>query len=272
MKQEGRLTPPSLPQITSRRQQRSGSFTSLEVEFSCLRAELIASLEDDEKSLSMMRNALRDWEAKPEFKMIVPGSLENARTVEEFVVALKPTCLDCTLLYIAVRAQRNTAAKEKLEKYFQLKEKTPVPIRMQEEEETPSVGDQNGTAITSSYSIAKAVIQEEVLSGKQYEETTSWLSYVWKIPRVALSFLYAEKGSIVLRWQIDASLESHIGAVPITGHALKVLSGLRVTRVTLGDSYQLEIPNLAPDAEVSWEFSLHSVQTPRNKMQLHIRV
>ena len=66
VKQEVRLTPPRLPRITSTgfRQQRSGSFTSLEVEFSCLRAELITSLEDDEKSLSMMRNALRDWEAK----------------------------------------------------------------------------------------------------------------------------------------------------------------------------------------------------------------
>lgn len=247
---------PSRPSCISSSEQCSGSFSGLEVEFACLKADLIDCLKDDQKSLSMMRNALRNWDEKPEFKGIEPGSLEKARTVEEFFVALKPHYLDCTLLYIAIRAQKNTVAKKKMEEYLALKEEADV---LQDEKDEMLAAVQ----ASSQCAIAEAVIQKEALSGKQYEETTSWLSYMWGIPRVALRFLWGKKGSIIVQWQIDASLESYVKTVGISGQALKALSKLSVTQVTLGNSYWLEIPQLTPMAKVS----LHASLTPGKSMK-----
>ena len=195
----------------------------------------------------MMRNALRNWDEKPEFKHIKPGSLENAKTVEEFFVALKPHYLDCTLLYIAISAQKNTVAKEKMADYLEMKQEADVLLREKDELLSP-VQISNGGE--NSHLIAGAVIQKERMSGREYEETTSWLSYLWGVPRAALGFFWGKKGSVIIKWQIDASLESNIKAEAITGLALRVLSKLNVTEITLGDSYHLEIPQLTPEAEV----------------------
>jgi cell division septum initiation protein DivIVA len=235
------------PARLSSLQQGSGSFSNLEVEFACLQADLIDCLEGDPKALSMMRNALRNWDEKPEFRHIEPGSLENAKTVEEFFVALKPHYLDCTLLYIAIRAQKNSAAKEKMAEYLEMKQEADVLLR-EKDELSP---DQTSNGGENSQLIAGAVIQKEGMSGREYEETTSWLSYLWGVPRAALNFLRGKKGSVIIEWQIDASLEPLIRAGAITGLALRVLSKLNVTEIKLGDSYRLEIPQLMHEAEDS---------------------
>ena len=185
------------------------------------------------------------WRKNPKFKRILSDSYNKATSVKEFIDALHPTCLDCELLAISVQATRCTEAIARLDDYLELKNRKPITVSG-----SGVGGDSVAEGVANDSMTAGAVIRREGLTGKQYEQTTNWLSYVWKIPRAAFRFFWSKKGSFILRWKIDSSLEPHIRSVPITGGALKEGAELQVSEITLGDSYTLEIPNLSQEAEV----------------------
>jgi len=246
-------SPTSSRSATTRRQKyrkrRSDSFSPLEELFAYLVSDLVDILER-EHVLQKMKTAIDylPWRKNPKFKRILSDSYKKATSVKEFIDALHPTCLDCELLAISVEATRCTEAIARLDDYLELKDSKSITISgsvVGGDSVAEGVANGNADSMT-----AGAVIRREGLTGRQYEQTTNWLSYVWEIPRAAFRFFWSKKGSFILRWKIDTSLEPHIRSVPITGGALKEGAELQVSEITLGDSYTLEIPNLSQEAEV----------------------
>ena len=261
--QEQALSPPTSPNssrpATARRQKyrkrRSDSFTPLEELFAYLVCDLVDILER-EHVLQKMKTAMDylPWRKNPKFKKILTDSYKKATSVKEFIDALHPTCLDCELLSIAVKATRCMEAIDRLDEYLELKESKSIPgSEAGGDEATEGVANENADNMT-----AGAVIRRDGLTGRQYEQTTNWLSYVWEIPRAAFRFFWSKKGSFILTWKMDSSLEPHIRSMPITGEALKTFAEFQVSEITLGDSYKLEIPSLPQEAEVCMQYTCTS--------------
>ena len=255
MKRGETLSPPASPtkSATGRRQnyrkRRSDSFTLLEELFAYLVSDLVDILEG-KHVLQRMKTALDylPWRENPKFKCIVSDSYRKATSIKEFIDALHPTCLDCELLAFSVEATECREAIAKLERYLKVKDSESISTSEDREGEgRANEGVVNGDA---AYKPAGAVLRRGAMTGKQYEQTTSWLSRIWDIPRAAFRFFWSKKGSFILRWKIDPSLEPHIRSVSITGGALKEGAELQVSNISLGDSYTLEIPNLSQEADV----------------------
>ena len=235
------------------RKRRSESFTELQELFAYLMSDLVEIL-GDEQVLPKMKTTLDylPWQENPKFKNVLSESYKTASSVKEFFDALRPTCLDCELLAITVEATKCLEAIAALDRYLKVKDSTTIPTSGDDEKDkVESTVQTSPNGCASNFKIVEACIQKESVNGRQYEEATGWLSYMWKIPRAALRFFRGKKGSVILEWQIEASLESHISSVPVTGLALKKFAAMGVTQIKVGDSYELEIPTeLPPEAEV----------------------
>ena len=226
---------------------RSSSFTDLEEQFALLIPELVEALETCEKVLQRMKLAMKslDWRNKPEFRHISSDSFKSATDVKEFIEAIEPTCLDCELLRIAVKASKCNEAITAMEEYLALKDLVDIPIT-----EDGTVATRVASNRQCQCSRVRVISQRGSMNGNQYEKITNMLSKLWESPRAALRFLWCTKGSFKVYWRVHPSLVAHITSLPITGQNLKELAELQVTEVTLDESYKLSVPSLPPEADV----------------------
>jgi len=89
----------------------------------------------------------------------------------------------------------------------------------------------------------KAKVDVNTLILRDYDEKTSLLCGVLKLPRFALSYLRTATGCLLLVWQMSANLVSYVQSVQLTDSDLQLLAKQRFTYIMVADSYHICIPS-----------------------------
>ena len=115
---------------------------------------------------------------------------------------------------------------------------------------SPTPEPQHSTAepqstIPSSLAIVTAKVDKDEFTTEDYEETTTCLSNLWDLPRLAFKYMSAKKNCVVVKWQIPSSLLPLIQSVQVTDEDYQYLASHSITEVHIDDCYSLIVPNLA---------------------------
>ena len=91
----------------------------------------------------------------------------------------------------------------------------------------------------------EAKVDTAFLTLKDYDEKTSLLCGVLKLPRFALSYLHLATGCVLLTWQMSADLIEYVQSVQLTDSDLQLLAKHGFTNIKVADSYHIFIPCFA---------------------------
>ena len=94
----------------------------------------------------------------------------------------------------------------------------------------------------------EAKVDTDFLTLKDYDEKTSLLCGVLRLPRFALSYLHLASGCVLLTWQMSADLVEYVQSVQLTDSGLLLLAKHGFTNIEIANSYHIAIPNCS-----SWE-------------------
>ena len=89
----------------------------------------------------------------------------------------------------------------------------------------------------------KAKVDVNMLTLKDYDDKTSLLCGVLKLPRFALSYLRTATGCLLLVWQMSANLVSYVQSIQLTDNDLQLLAKQRFSYIMVADSYHICIPS-----------------------------
>ena len=89
----------------------------------------------------------------------------------------------------------------------------------------------------------KAKVDVNMLTLRDYDDKTSLLCGVLKLPRIALSYLRTTTGCLLLVWQMSANLVSYVQSIQLTDSDLQLLVKQGITYIMVADSYHICIPN-----------------------------
>ena len=117
-------------------------------------------------------------------------------------------------------------------------ESSPTP------EPQPSAAEAQ-SASPSPLAVVTAKVDKDEFTAKDYEETTTCLSNLWELPRLAFKYMSAKKNCVVVKWQIPSSLLPLIQSVQVTDEDYKYLASHSITEVRIDDCYSLTVPALA---------------------------
>ena len=91
----------------------------------------------------------------------------------------------------------------------------------------------------------QAKVDQDLFTLKDYDEKTSLLCGVLKLPRFALSYLRLATGCVLLTWQMSADLVEYVQSVQLTDSDLLLLAKHGFTNIRVADSYHIFIPCFA---------------------------
>ena len=91
----------------------------------------------------------------------------------------------------------------------------------------------------------EAKVDTDFLTLKDYDEKTSLLCGVLKLPRFALNYLRLATGCVLLTWQMSADLVEYVQSVQLVDRDLQLLAKYGFTNIKVADSYHIFIPCLA---------------------------
>ena len=91
----------------------------------------------------------------------------------------------------------------------------------------------------------EAKVDTDFLTLKDYDEKTSLLCGVLRLPRFALSYLRLATGCVLLTWQMSADLVEYVQSVQLTDSDLQLLAKHGFTNIKVADSYHIAIPCFA---------------------------
>lgn len=94
----------------------------------------------------------------------------------------------------------------------------------------------------------EAKVDTDILTLKDYDEKTSLLCGVLRLPRFALSYLRLATGCVLLTWQMSVDLVQYVQSVQLTDSDLQLLAKQGFSYINIADSYHIAIPNSS-----SWE-------------------
>ena len=258
------------------------SIPEFAAEFAWLIADLVDLLDKYDGALGRMKIALENLvlPQPPRKKLvyIVPShKYKEATSVEELFKLLTPywSCIDCKLLHFIVKASNCQQAMERLDKflhhgdsispslvvYSPAKANTSEPAKEKTSEfQCTSILSQptkSETVLKTGSSVeVEAKVDTDFLTLKDYDEKTSLLCGVLRLPRFALSYLRFTTGCVLLTWQMSADLVEYVQSVQLTNSDLQLLAKYGFTNIKIANSYQTTIPKssfwkTAGGAEVS---------------------
>ena len=94
----------------------------------------------------------------------------------------------------------------------------------------------------------EAKVDTDFLTLKDYDEKTSLLCGVLRLPRFALSYLRLATGCVLLTWQMSVDLVQYVQSVQPTDSDLQLLAKHGFSYINIANSYHIAIPNSS-----SWE-------------------
>lgn len=94
----------------------------------------------------------------------------------------------------------------------------------------------------------EAKVDTDFLTLKDYDEKTSLLCGVLRLPRFALSYLRLATGCVLLTWQMSAELVQYVQSVQLRNSDLQLLAKHGFSFINIANSYHIAIPNSS-----SWE-------------------
>ena len=89
----------------------------------------------------------------------------------------------------------------------------------------------------------EAKVDTDILTLKDYDEKTSLLCGVLRLPRFALSYLRLATGCVLLTWQMSVDLVQYVQSVQPTDSDLQLLAKHGFSNINIGNSYHIAIPN-----------------------------
>ena len=166
------------------------------------------------------------------------------------------------VLYSPTRANSSESSKADISKSDTLSERKEVgkvivnqPMQSPAKRlVTPSMEESQCTSIpTERQSDSKressvkveAKVDTDFLTLKDYDEKTSLLCGVLKLPRFALSYLRLATGCVLLTWQMSGDLVEYVQSVQLTDSDLQLLAKHGFTNIKIADSYHIFIPCFA---------------------------
>ena len=89
----------------------------------------------------------------------------------------------------------------------------------------------------------EAKVDTDFLTLKDYDEKTSLLCGVLRLPRFALSYLRLATGCVLLTWQMSVDLVQYVQSVQPTDSDLQLLAKHGFSYINIANSYHIAIPN-----------------------------
>ena len=89
----------------------------------------------------------------------------------------------------------------------------------------------------------EAKVDADFLTLKDYDEKTSLLCGVLRLPRFALSYLYLATGCVMLTWQMSVDLFEYVQSIQLTDSDLQLLPKHEFTYIKVANSCHIAIPN-----------------------------
>ena len=89
----------------------------------------------------------------------------------------------------------------------------------------------------------EAKVDTDFLTLKDYDEKTSLLCGVLRLPRFALSYLRLATGCVLLTWQMSVDLVQYVQSIQPTDSDLLLLAKHGFSFINIANSYHIAIPN-----------------------------
>ena len=89
----------------------------------------------------------------------------------------------------------------------------------------------------------EAKVDTDILTLKDYDEKTSLLCGVLRLPRFALSYLRLATGCVLLTWEMSVDLVQYVQSVQLTDSDLQLLAKHGFSYINIANSYHIAIPN-----------------------------
>ena len=89
----------------------------------------------------------------------------------------------------------------------------------------------------------EAKVDTDFLTLKDYDEKTSLLCGVLRLPRFALSYLRLATGCVLLTWEMSVDLVQYVQSVQPTDSDLQLLAKHGFSFINIANSYHIAIPN-----------------------------
>ena len=144
--------------------------------------------------------------------------------------------------------ERNEADRVIVDQPMQSPAKHLVTPSMEESQCTSIPNQPTSDSKKESSVKVEAKVDTDFLTLKDYDEKTSLLCGVLRLPGFALSYLRLATGCVLLTWQMSADLVEYVQSVQLTDSDLQLLAKHGFTNIKIADSYHIAIPNCS-----SWE-------------------
>ena len=239
-------------------------------EFGLFIAELVPLLEKHEGALSniqvFLEHAVLPLHNKRLAKIFQPEKYQGVQSIRDLFFLLAPhwSYIECSLLHSIVAASGCKAALEKVEEFLRSREQLAPVLNLQKADKHQQSSDRDITLSSSSgerrqsfsiineqpqspqrEEVVEMKVEADTLALRDYDENTSLLCGVLRVPRYVMSFFSTGSGCISVKWLLSKELVSYVRNVRICSSDLLTLAQKHVTEIRVGSNYQITIPSVA---------------------------
>ena len=245
--------------------------------FSLFITELIQLLEKHEGALSNILTFLEHLvlSLHNEFlvKIFQPEKFQGVQSIRDLFHLLAPHWgyIDCSLLHPIAKASGCKPALERVEEFLHNREQSASGLILEKHQQSSDCDitlSSSGRVLqgscqhTEKRSQSPRVIKKQpqppvheevvemkvdanILTLRDYDENTSLLCGVLKLPRYVMSYFSTGSGCISLKWLMSKELVPYIQNTCIRSSDLIALAQKHITEIRVGSYYKITVPSVA---------------------------